>query len=55
MKKNTSILIVASALLSSIPFKAEAFLLPPFKTDVVNSLQKSFTTIKTKVERPIKP
>lgn len=54
MKKIPQILIITSLLLSVAPSDAEAFLLPPFKTDVVNSLQKSFTTIKTKVEKAYK-
>lgn len=55
MKKTKSILVAFSIAFSLLPFKSEAFfMLPPFKTDVVNSLQKSFTTIKTKVDKAYK-
>ncbi len=55
MRKTKSILIAISIAFSLFPSKGEAFfLLPPFKTDVVNSLQKSFTTIKTKVDKAYK-
>jgi len=54
MKKIKSIIIAASILFSLFPLKAEAFLLPPFKVDLVNSLQKGYTTIKTKVDKAYK-
>lgn len=49
MKKLTLIAIIASVLALSAPYNAHAFLLPPFKTDFTNTLQKWYTTVKTKV------
>lgn len=50
MKKTTLVIILASLLLTVAPQDANAFLLPPFKIDFVNSIQKFYTTVKTKYE-----
>ncbi len=49
MKKLTLIAIVVSFMALSVPHDAHAFLLPPFKTDFTNTIQKWYTTVKTKV------
>ena len=47
MKKLILTAIIASVMAFSLPQKAEAFLLPPFKTDFVNSIKKTFTSVKS--------
>ena len=49
MKKFGSIAVIIMLLALSFPHNAEAFLLPPFKTDFTNTLQQWYTTVKTKV------
>lgn len=49
MKKFGSIAVIIMLLALSFPHNAEAFLLPPFKTDFTNTIQKWYTTVKTKV------
>lgn len=49
MKKFGSIAVIIMFLALSCPHNAEAFLLPPFKTDFTNTIQKWYTTVKTRV------
>lgn len=49
MKKIGSIAVIMMFLALSFPHNAEAFLLPPFKTDFTNTIQKWYTTVKTRV------
>lgn len=49
MKKLMLIAIIVSFGALSVPCDAQAFLLPPFKTDFTNTIQKWYTTVKTRV------
>lgn len=49
MKKLMLIAMVVSFWTLSVPYDAQAFMLPPFKKDSINSIQKWYTTVKTRV------